>query len=407
MDSSRADNTAAVPHRDVWFHIKYWGYILPIAYIASILYVLVPLSGVFVTVQDYNIDECVKMEGPSDFKYCEDFVLSNEPGVAYVSCDPVRIQYNDIMGIDKLTPGEAVPAGAIWKVNYAETPASIDRFNMQIQSNIWANFHPLGVALDVHPESNEKTLAAINKPHHGHPSVEFFRVDDDQITLIHKHTVQHPKIYSPNGIHVVQDVRLRSQDGIPSFFFSNDHYFVNPILRKVEDYFFHWSNVGFYNAVTGQVEKGVEGLYFANGVSGTDHALFISETNKRSVRQYRIVTTLSSNGIPHVQLDHVAEAKFNMAVDNLHYQAEKELLVVGGHPKPLELIKYIAAADPSSTTKPPSQVDVWDIKTGETKTLIQDTGSLFSTSSSGALDVVNSKLVVSGLYEHGLLVCDM
>jgi len=25
--------------------------------------VLVPLSGVFVTVEDYNIDECVKMEG--------------------------------------------------------------------------------------------------------------------------------------------------------------------------------------------------------------------------------------------------------------------------------------------------------------------------------------------------------
>lgn len=36
MGSSSAD-TAAVPHKDVWFHIKNWGYILPIAYIVSIL----------------------------------------------------------------------------------------------------------------------------------------------------------------------------------------------------------------------------------------------------------------------------------------------------------------------------------------------------------------------------------
>ncbi|CEP12516.1 hypothetical protein [Parasitella parasitica] len=406
MGSPSSDKAAAPPQKDVWFHIKYWGFILPVAYVASILYVLIPLSGVFLTVQDYNIDECVKIEGPRDFKSCEDFALSNEPGIAYVSCDPVRIQYNDIMGINRLTPGEAVPPGSIWRVNYAETPASIEKFNMQIQSNISAKFHSLGVTLDIHPETKQKTFAAINKPHLEHPSVEFFDVDDDQLTLIHKHTVHHADIYSPNSIHVVQDPRFRSTDGIPSFFFSNDHYFVHPVLRKLETYLFHWGNVGFYNAVTGQVEKGVQGLYFANGVSGTDQDLFVAETNKRSVKQYKIVTSLD-NGIPHIHLNHVAEVKFNMAVDNLHYYADKELLVVAGHPKPLELIKYIASADPSLLVKPPSQVDAWDIKTGETKTMIQDTGSLFGTSSTGALDVKNSKLVVSGLYEQGLLVCDI
>lgn len=352
-----------------------------------------------------HVFSCDKI-GPNDFKYCEDFVLSDEAGVAYVSCDPVRIQYNDIMGINKLTPGEPVPAGGIWKVNYGETPASIEKFNMQIQSSISKTFHPLGVALDFHPETNKRMLAAINKPHFEHPSVEFFDIDDDQVNLIHKHTVSHDEIHSPNSIHMIQDVRFRSADGTPSFFFSNDHYFVHPILRKLETYFFRWSNVGFYNAVTGQVEKGVEGLYFANGVSGTDSILFIAETNKRSVRQYKIITTIK-NDIPHIHLDHVADATFNMAVDNLHYHADNELLVIGGHPKPLDLIKYIAAADPSPVVKPPSQVDVWDIKTGETKTLIQDNGSLFGTSSTGAIDVENSKLIVSGLYEEGLLVCDI
>lgn len=37
MGSSSADATAVIPHKDVWFHVKYWGYILPIAYIASIV----------------------------------------------------------------------------------------------------------------------------------------------------------------------------------------------------------------------------------------------------------------------------------------------------------------------------------------------------------------------------------
>jgi sugar lactone lactonase YvrE len=176
----------------------------------------------------------------------------------------------------------------------------------------------------------------------------------------------------------------------------------------LENYFFYLSNVGFYNARTGQVEKGVNGLLFANGLSGDDQLLFVSETNRRAVRQYQIITTTDKQGVPHIHLDHVAERKFDMAVDNVHYNQNKELVTVAGHPKALDFIKYIISNDgKSELPKPPSQVDVWDIKSGETKTLIQDDGVLFGTSTTGALDLENSKLVVSGLYEEGLLVCDV
>jgi hypothetical protein len=49
---------------------------------------------------------------------CEDIILSDEPGVIYASCDPVRSYYNNIMGVNKLVPGQTVENGAIWKVDY-------------------------------------------------------------------------------------------------------------------------------------------------------------------------------------------------------------------------------------------------------------------------------------------------
>lgn len=235
-----------------------------------------------------------------------------------------------------------------------------------------------------------------------------FTVQDELAVLVHKKTIRHPKIYSPNSIHVLEDPRFRADDGTPSFFFSNDHYFADGILKIVENYFFYLSNVGFYNARTGQVEKGIDGLLFANGLSGNDQLLFVSETTRRAVRQYKIVVTTDKKDVPHIHLDHITEHKFDMAVDNVHYNQDKELLTVAGHPKVIDLLKYVATYnDTAEVTKPPSQVDVWDIKSGETKTLIQDDGALFGTSSTGILDLENAKLVVSGLLEEGLLVCDI
>lgn len=288
-----------------------------------------------------------------------------------------------------------------------QEPVSIAKFDIK-EDKVKDDFHPVGVALDIHPTTGEKTFISINLPHHDTASIELFTVQDELAVLVHKKTIRHPKIYSPNSIHVLEDPRFRADDGTPSFFFSNDHYFADGILKIVENYFFYLSNVGFYNARTGQVEKGIDGLLFANGLSGNDQLLFVSETTRRAVRQYKIVVTTDKKDVPHIHLDHITEHKFDMAVDNVHYNQDKELLTVAGHPKVIDLLKYVATYnDTAEVTKPPSQVDVWDIKSGETKTLIQDDGALFGTSSTGILDLENAKLVVSGLLEEGLLVCDI
>ncbi|CAO3655977.1 unnamed protein product [Mucor hiemalis] len=312
------------------------------------------------------------------------------------------------MGINLLPAGQHAKSGDFWRVSYNEVPASIEKFEINKEFDSTSDFHPLGISLDVHPVTNAKTLVSVNLPHQGESAaIEFFEVDDEHVQLTHKRTVRHPKIYSPNAIHVIADARLRAEDGTPSFFFTNDHYFGSGILKKLENYFFYLSNVGFYNARTGQVEKGINGLLFANGVSGTDEYLFVSETNKRTVRKYDIVIQTDAKNVPSVTLNFISQAVFDMAVDNVRYLPEKDLVVVAGHPKALDFIKYVTIVDKSTVAKPPSQVDVWDVSTGEVKTLIQDKGDLFGTSSTGAVDIQNSKLVVAGLYEEGLLICDV
>lgn len=262
------------------------------------------------------------------------------------------------------------------------------------------------MTVDEHPLTGEKTLVSVNLPHYGDASIEMFTIDEENMRLQHKRTIRHEKIYNPNSVHVMNDVRFRAADGTPSFFFTNDHYFSSGLIKKLENYFLYLSNVGFYNARTGQVEKGMNGMLFANGVTGTDQVLFVAETNRRTIKQYEILTRFEDD-VPHIMLSYVKQAVFDMGVDNLRYNKEKNLVTVAGHPKGIQAMQYMMAKDKTTATKPPSQVDVWDVTTGETETLLKDNGELFTMSTTGALDLTNSKLVVAALYDEGLLICDI
>ncbi|KAI8973195.1 hypothetical protein BDF20DRAFT_914678 [Mycotypha africana] len=399
--------SAASVEKKAWFDLKYWVYIIPIAYIISFLIRFIPYTGFFNIAQDFNIDNCVKFEGPSDFMNCEDFVLSNEAGIAIVACDPARSKFNKVLKVNKLLPGELMTQGSIWKVNYAQEPGSIDKFSIKENNSITADFHPLGLALDIHPTTGKKTLLVVNLPHHSTSTVEVFSVDSSN-ELTHKQTIRHSKIYSPNSIHIIKNAQYRAADGTPSFFFTNDHYFSHTLLKYLESFFFPLSNVGFYNARTREVEKGVNGLMFGNGLAGTDEILFVAETSKRLVKQYKIGQSVDGQNVPHMFLDYATEKSFPMAVDNLHYVPSEKRLLVAGHPKPLQLLRHaVKTADQDVDVKPPSQVYEWNIRNGESKILIQDDGSLYGTSTSSAIDVENSKLIVSGLYEQGLLICEI
>ncbi|KAG2234406.1 hypothetical protein BDF21DRAFT_427011 [Thamnidium elegans] len=396
----------APPPKDYWFHLKYWAYIIPAAYVVSFIYNFGPVTGIGRTIVDYNVDTCEKISGPTDFNFCEDVVLSNVSGVAYTTCDPERHLFNKVMGHHFLEEGQKAKSSDFWRVNYVEVPASIEKFEINKEFDSTSDFHPLGITFDINPDTKEQVLASVNLPHYGDASIEFFTVDDESLTLTHKRTVRDPKIYNPNSIHIINDVRLRADDGTPSFFFTNDHYFSSGFLKKIENYFLYLSNVGFYNARTGKVEKGINGLLFANGITGTDEFLFVAETYRGTIKKYDIQIEFVDE-VPQVRLNYVKEAFFYMAVDNLRYVPEKDLVVVAGHPKGIDALVFMMVKDKVNAVKPPSQVDVWDVESGETKTLLVDNGELFTTSTSGLIDLVNSKLIVSSLFDEGLLICDL
>ncbi|CAO3660306.1 unnamed protein product [Rhizopus microsporus] len=353
-----------------WFHFKYWGAVIPIAIIASFLYKTILILGIFNEIKDFNTESCEKITGPKDFMNCEDIILSDEPGVIYASCDPVRSYYNNIMGVNKLVPGQPVENGAIWKVDYNQQPADFKKLDMSLLQD----YHPLGISLYINPVSGEKTLLTINLPHNESSSVEIFTVQQDK--LVHKRTIRHPELYSPNSIHA-------------------------------ETFLFPMTNVMFYNARTDQIQKVIDRLAFSNGVAGTDDILFVSETSAGKVRQYKINRKTDEQGLPYVSVDFERETRVNGSPDNLHYYPEKEILAIATHPKPIEFYKMIAAPDINKAPKSPSEIDIWDISTGETRMILQDDGSLYGTSSTGIIDIKHSKLIVSGVFEEGILVCDL
>ncbi|KAI8970681.1 hypothetical protein BDB01DRAFT_731558 [Pilobolus umbonatus] len=388
----------APPPLKYWFHMNNYVKIGLMAYFAHLLFVFIGLSGIFHESKKLNIDSCEKITGPSGFSQCEHALMSNTPGIIYAGCDPMRLDYNSIMNIDHLGNKERVNGG-IWRVDSRQTSPVVEKFNID-EFEQRDNFHPLGMAIDIDPKTGQELLLVVNLPYKDKASVEVFSVDGLQLT--HKRTIRHPKMSSPNSLYVFHDDRFMGD--VPSFFFSQDHYFSFIPLKMVENILFGFSYVGFYNARLNDVEKGVTGMMFANGLTGDDEHLYVAETYRRTVKQYKIAVKSYPNDVhPRVTLNYVSEAKFDMAVDNLQYDAQKKEVYVAGHPKPLQFMLYTFTQDKSSVVAPPSQVARWNPSSGHTQLVLEEDGSYFGGATTAIVD--GQSLIVSSLVDTGLLIC--
>lgn len=280
------------------------------------------------------------------------------------------------------------------------------------------NFHPLGIAAD----AEHDVLLAINLPVESDsvPTVEVFSIQksnneekDNGSTLIHKKTIQHDNIYNPNAIHLVHDSNWYSSDGVPSFFFSNDHYYQQKALKLFENTaILPISNVMFYDARHNTVFPVIDDLAFANGVSGNDSTLFVSETNKLRVKQYKLtLNDKAADPKEAVKLEYMQKINLDMAVDNLDYVPSTDQLIIAGHPKGIDFMKFAYAKERShpSVKKAASLVTIWQPSSNDPennlKTFFSDDGNFYAASSTGALDTQNQKLLIASLYDKGILVC--
>ncbi|KAI8092727.1 uncharacterized protein BX664DRAFT_327982 [Halteromyces radiatus] len=379
-----------------------WLFIGVLSIIAYPLYHLHGLAGINKVIPSVGRDTCVKIASPENFSFCEDIVLGND-GIAYASCDPARAKRNKVLDYNYFTEGEVIPSGDIWQIDYTTTPPKVKSIATNSRPT---DFHPLGLAVD----PQRRFLLAINLPFESDKSlIEVFTIQEDG-SLVHHHTIQHDNIYTPNSLHLVDNSEWQGADGTPSFFFSNDHYFDTKFLKLIENTaILPISNVMFYDARSKNAYPVIHGLAFANGVSGDNSTLFVSECNKRRVHQYNLTLRSNEKDINKaVHLEYVQNVNIDMAVDNLDFDPSTGKLVVAGHPKGLDFMQYAVARDRSDPSIPraASQVVSWTPSQGEVKTLFSDDGHYYAASTTGALDVTRQKLLISSLYDHGILVCD-
>ncbi|KAI7876037.1 calcium-dependent phosphotriesterase [Lichtheimia hyalospora FSU 10163] len=362
-------------------------WVVAAALLFSHLYPWIHLTGYLVAIQPTDHKRCQKIEGPLGFRNCEDIIIA-EPGVAYTSCDPARDYDNMVMDVHR--PKEREEQGHVWRIDYVSNPPTVRKI---IQGS--SDFHPLGMAL------NNNRLYIINLAHHAPASIQVFELSSDN-TALHVQTIRHPFIHTPNSIS------FWGNDG--SFFFTNDHYFINGIPKAIENYArIPLGSLGFYNATSKEAYKVMGGLLFPNGVACDKQAstVFVAETYKMVVNKYAVIQDSITGKLQVSVVDQIKVP--GTAVDNVHYDGASGDLYIAGHPNGLALVnKCKHATEQENVPMPPSRIVVWHTTDNQSKieTVFEDDGTTYGSSTTGATDHKNNKLLISGLYEKGIMICD-
>jgi arylesterase/paraoxonase len=291
---------------------------------------------------------------------------------------------------------------------YAFSFLSITGFNQDGESrlsklegtNNQGGFHPLGLALD--GPTNQLLIA--NTPETRSASVDIYSIQDDRLHLIK--SIIDPLLHSPNNVFPLPQSSMRSSDGhTPSFFFTNDHYFTTGWKKVLEDkLFLPLSSLMMYDARVDKVTTLLSGFAFANGVTGDANGtlLYVAETLGRRIWKFEITIPSDEHGA--VKLKKVGQTQVPMAVDNLSVQDETGDVIAAGHPIGYKLLQYASCKDKANAAQPPSMVVRWKAN-GTAETILTDDGSTYGTSTTAIIDPLTGKLLVSSLFDSGILLC--
>ncbi|RUS29383.1 hypothetical protein BC938DRAFT_474837 [Jimgerdemannia flammicorona] len=356
--------------------------------------------------------------------YCEDGVIDHATGLAFLSCDSMRRRYNTVM--DKVIIDDTLVDGEVWMYDLEEP--NVTPIKLPIP-DLGVPLHPLGIAVDTHTlnPANTTTLLIANVAPGG-PWIHIVRLIRDACSpprLHHIKTIRDPRIHTPNSIHVVP--YTRADDGTPSFFVSNDHMFLRGIPKLLENYLFlPLADLAFYNARVGRAEVVRRGFRFTNGVTGPQNGetIYVGESYNAAVNRFAVenVKAMNERRSTWPILRREGSVQVAMAVDNLDYDEGTGEVIVGGHPNGLDLLKFAKARIPEDGVpkgmkwypngyrRPGSCVlkVTWGDESGKgltMETLFSDDGSEFSTSTTGMVDRGRGRMMVTGLYEYGVLDC--
>ncbi|XP_020855645.1 serum paraoxonase/arylesterase 1 [Phascolarctos cinereus] len=295
-------------------------------------------------------------------------------GLAFLSCG---IKYPGLKCFDPHKPGE------ILLMDLNEKNPEAVALPIHGDGVDWTSLNPHGISTFT-DEDNTVYLFVVN--HRGlKTTVEVFKFQEDERSLLHLKTIQHELLPNMNDIVAV---------GREHFYATNDHYFSDPYLRSWELYLgLKWSNVVYYSPSA--VREVVSGLDFANGIniSPDGNYLYIAELLGPKIHVFEKL----ANG----SLTPLKSLVFDTLVDNLSVDPTTGDVWVGCHPDGMRIFFY----DPENL--PASEVlRIQNILSPEptvTRVYAED-GSVLQGST--VASVFKGKLLIGTVF-HRALYCEL
>ncbi|XP_036184010.1 serum paraoxonase/arylesterase 2 isoform X4 [Myotis myotis] len=246
-----------------------------------------------------------------------------------------------------------------------------------------ASFNPHGISTFIDSDDTVY-LFVVNHPEF-RTTVEIFKFQEEDNSLLHLKTVKHELLPSVNDIIAV---------GPAHFYATNDHYFSDPFLKYLETYLnLHWTNVVYYSP--NEVKLVAEGFDSANGIN-------ISPDKK-----YIYVADILAHEIHVLEKQHnmnltqVKVLKLDTLVDNLSIDPSSGDILVGCHPNGQKLFIYDPNNPPSSQVLRIQNI----LSEKPTVTIVYaNNGSVLQGSS--VASVYDRKLLIGTLY-HRALYCEL
>ncbi len=283
--------------------------ILLLLLLAYVAYVLVS-TGFFRSIENRPND--VVLLQKIAIKGAEDIVVSHADSFALISATNRNVY-----------PPQTEEFGDLHLLDLSKKPFE----TRNLTADIEVLFAPHGISM-FKMDSTYRVMA-INHTSSGH-SIEVFDLVGEQ--LIHKRTIRHASLVSPNDLVLIDETR---------FYFTNDHGYTEGIGKFFEEYVgLSVSNVVYFDGET--YNEVASGIAYANGINfdSERNLLFVASARGFLVNVYSI----KSDG----SLAFIEDIPCGTGVDNIEFDREGDIWI-GCHPN---LLRFTAYAKGKKETSP-------------------------------------------------------
>ena len=342
------------------------GLIIFIGLIAAWVINLLWSAGSFKTIEPHFVGKCSQVGGLAG---AEDITIHPKTGIAYISVFDRRA----------VVMGKTVSTGIYGYDLNERAPQLIRLIDKTSQT-----FLPHGISLYIGEEGHD-VLFVINHAK-GEHNVDIFDLVDGKFS--HRTTISNVLITSPNDLVAV---------GPDSFYVSNDHKYLQGMMRTIEDYMrLELSNVVYCKGADCNIAA--TGFGYANGlnVSPDKKTIYLATTVEKTL-------FIFNRDLKSGRLKLEEKIVFDTGLDNIEIDQQANLWI-GAHP---QLLKFVAHAGDKSKISPSQILRLTPKPQGGflLDEVYLNRGEELSGSSVGA--VRDGRLLIGSVFEPKILDCKL